>query len=81
MAKYNVTCFRDLSILTETWFAIRPCQIGILLNVKSSLINLGTYSQKHKQKTKTQMFYDKNNALLKMLGLYLFFKYFIPLRK
>ena len=76
MAKYNVTCFRDLSILTETWFAIRPCQIGILLNVKSSLINLGTYSQK--QKTKTQMFYDKNNALLKMLGLYLFFNSLYP---
>jgi len=28
-------------------FAIRPCQTGILLSVNSSLINLGTYSQKH----------------------------------
>jgi len=26
---------------------IRPCQIGILLSVNSSLTNLGTYSQKH----------------------------------
>jgi len=26
---------------------LRPCQIGILLSVNSSLINLGTYSQKH----------------------------------
>jgi len=26
---------------------LRPCQIGILLSVNSSLTNLGTYSQKH----------------------------------
>ena len=26
---------------------VRPCQIGILLSVNSSLTNLGTYSQTH----------------------------------
>ena len=40
---------------------LRPCRIGILLSVNSSLTNLGTYSQK--PKTKTQLFFDKNNAL------------------
>jgi len=49
-------------------FYVRPCQIGIVLSVNSSLTNLGTYSQKtHKPKTKTQLFYDKNNALYKHL--------------
>ena len=31
----------------DTKRMIRPCQIGILLSVNSSLTNLGTYSQKH----------------------------------
>ena len=31
----------------EQNLTIRPCQIGILLSVNSSLTNLGTYSQKH----------------------------------
>ena len=43
---------------------IRPCQIGILLRVNSSLINLRyLFTKTHKPKTKKQMFYDKNNAL------------------
>ena len=31
----------------RTPYTVRPCQIGILLSVNSSFINLGTYSQKH----------------------------------
>ena len=44
---------------------IMPCQIGILLSVNSSLTSLGTYSQKtHNTKTKTHLFYDKNNIYI-----------------
>ena len=50
--------------------AIRPCQIGILLSVNSSLTSLGTYShKKHKPEMKTQLFYNKNNALYKLILL------------
>jgi len=42
---------------------IRPCQIGIVLSVNSSLTNLGTYSQKHTNRKRQHLFYYKNNAL------------------
>jgi len=46
------------------WFTLRPCQIGILLSVNSSLTNLGSYSQKHtNRKRKHKYFYYRNNAL------------------
>ena len=32
---------------TNLWRTVRPCHIGILLSVNTSLTNLGTYSQKH----------------------------------
>ena len=36
---------------------IRPCQIGILLSVNSSLTNLGTYSQKHTDKERKHNYF------------------------
>jgi len=38
---------------------IRPCQIGILLSVNSSLTNLGTYSQKHTNRKRKHKHFTK----------------------
>jgi len=43
--------------------AVRPCQIGILLSVDSSLTNLGTYSQKQKTENENTFILRQNNAL------------------
>ena len=39
--------------------SIRPCQIGILLSVNSSLTNLGTYSQKHTNRKRKHKYFTK----------------------
>ena len=36
---------------------VRPCQIGILLSVNSSLTNLGTYSQKHTNRKRKHKYF------------------------
>jgi len=58
---------RDIHVHIRT---VRPCQIGILLSVNSSLINLGTYSQKHtNRKRKHKCFTTKT-----MHYLYIYWK-------
>ena len=40
-------------------FVIRPCKIGILLSVNSSLTNLGTYSQKHTNQQRKHNYFTR----------------------
>jgi len=43
---------------------IRPCQIGMLLNVNLSLTNLGTYSQKHTNQKRKHNFLRQKQCIL-----------------
>jgi len=44
-------------ILVMILFYFRPCQIGILLSVNSSLTNLGTYLQKHTNRKRKHIYF------------------------
>ena len=58
---YKYTC--DVRFAVEAPFIIRPCQIGILLSVNSSLTNLGTYSQKHTHRKRKHNYFTTKAML------------------
>jgi len=55
-------------IHVPTLFPFRPCQIGILLSVNSSLTNLGTYSQKHTNRKRKHKYFKKTTIEKKTLS-------------